>query len=182
MVFATEPFSFQIEPMAARDLAVGVIADTHGYFDPAVPRLFKGCGMIVHLGDIGSPEILAELERIAPVVAIRGNHEPQALMHLPTLRLVELGGVRTLLSHGLSSMEREVARAVFPQFYERFRAERIRLVLFGHTHDAEVYEEDGVVFANPGFAGPPEHGRARSVATLRLAAVEGIFEFLPLKP
>ncbi len=175
-----ERFVFSIEPDPSREIRLGVIADTHGYLHPDIREIFGGCDTIVHLGDIGAIEVLDHLKRIAPVIAIRGNHEPSSLVHLPALKLVEFGGIRTLLSHGLSSMSRDAARAVFPQLYERFKSQRIRLVLFGHTHEAQAYEEDGVVFANPGFAGPPEAGRRGSVAILHLTRRRGVWELYPL--
>lgn len=136
--------------------------------------------MIFHLGDIGAPEILAELEKIASLVAIRGNHEPSSLLHIPRVQSLELQGVRILLSHGFISVDRKEARLIFPHFFERLKAERIKIVLFGHTHCAEAYEEDGVVFANPGYAGAPIQSQPRSTAILTLKSDEGRLDFIYL--
>ena len=171
------PFVFQIPFRRSRDLRVGIVSDTHGAMDPALAGIFKGCALILHLGDIGKPAILSELEKVAPVVAIRGNHEPQSLMDLPRLRSLDLEDVRVMLSHGLSSMDRGVARSMFPDFFRRLKDEGVRLLLFGHTHQAEAFEEDGVVFANPGLAGAADNGRTRSAAVLRLGEDHGTIEF-----
>lgn len=134
------------------------------------------------MGDIGIRDVLIELKKVAPTIAIRGNHEPASLIHLPMLRLLELEGVRMALSHGLLSMEREVVRTMFSQYFENLKAKQIRIVLFGHTHSAEAYEEDGIVFANPGYAGPYSPSQERSVAILHLKEQEGVLEFIPFEP
>lgn len=136
--------------------------------------------MIFHLGDIGAQDVLVELEKIAPIVAIRGNHEPLNLLHIPRIQLLELQGVRILLSHGLISVDRKDAHLIFPQFFQRLKDERIKIVLFGHTHFAEAYEEEGVVFINPGYAGAPTQGKQRSVAILTLKSDEGQLDFIYL--
>jgi len=179
---AIKAFTFQVQAKGSRNLRVGIISDTHGYLDPTILILFRGCDRILHLGDIGVPDILMELKKVAPITAIRGNHEPAGLIHLPMLRFLKLEGVKIALSHGLSSMDRDVARAMFSQYFEGLKAKQIKIVLFGHTHHAEAYEQDGIVFLNPGYAGAPSPAQPRSVAILHLnKSGEWAFELMPLQ-
>ena len=144
---------------------VGLISDTHGFLHHAVIDLFANVDHILHLGDIGEPEILTQLQQVAEVTAIRGNHEPDSLSDLPRSFSARLGGMRLGMYHGLNSMPEDRAPAMFPEFFAYLRKSH-DLVLFGHTHEPYDREFAGMRFINPGYAGPDET-RRRSVAILK---------------
>jgi uncharacterized protein len=122
---------------------VGVISDTHGLLRPEALAVLKGCDHIVHAGDIGSAEILARLSEIAPLVAVRGNNDngPWA-DRLAETELFELGGASILAIHDLSQLNIEPSAA------------GVRAVISGHSHKPSVEHREGVLYLNPGSAGP----------------------------
>ncbi len=144
---------------------VGVLSDTHGHLYPEVTRLLEGVDHIIHAGDIGSSQVLAALRALAPVTAVRGNCDLEAwASSLPIEAEVELGGVRILVSHiggrphDRSARERQAA-GVAPRT-------AARVVVSGHTHRPASEERDGVLYLNPGSAGPERFGRSRTMARL----------------
>lgn len=147
-------------------MRVGVIADTHAVLHPAVPRLFHGVAHIIHAGDVGSPDVLDALARIAPVTAIRGNADPPALARLPARRHLVLGGVSIVVVHrGL-----EDGRPT-PELVAALRRHRATVAVFGHSHVPLVARRDGVLLVNPGGGGGRKRFRLpRSVAILSLGA------------
>ncbi len=124
-------------------LRVGLISDTHGLLRPEAFAALSGCERIVHGGDIGNPGIIADLERIAPVNAVRGNndHGPWAAAIAET-DLFEIGGIFVYAIHDLAEFD------IDP------RAAGVRVVVSGHSHRPLVQERDGVLYVNPGSAGP----------------------------
>ena len=122
---------------------VGVIADTHGLLRPEAVRALRGSDLILHAGDVGKPEVLASLQRIAPVVAIRGNNDtgPWA-QALPATEVVEVGAVTLYLVHDVAELDLDPAAA-------RFAA-----VISGHSHRPSSSVRQGVLYLNPGSAGP----------------------------
>jgi putative phosphoesterase len=153
-----------------RAVVVGVIADTHGLLRPGVAGVFAGVSRILHAGDVGGAAVLADLARIAPVDAVRGNvddpHDPM----LAGERTLTIAGVTVHLSHG-----HEVGRPTPALLLSRYAAD---VVIFGHTHRA-VVERDGSgrVALNPGAAGPRRFDLEPSVALLTLggsAAAVGV--------
>ncbi|HSV04980.1 MAG TPA: metallophosphoesterase family protein [Candidatus Binatus sp.] len=144
-------------------LRVGLISDTHGVLHPAVTRVFARVDHILHTGDIGSPDVLAQLERLAPVTAISGNADRPPLSRLPRTRCVELGGVRILLVHqgverGRPTVELEVG----------LRRYRPAVAVYGHSHVASVVRRADVLLVNPGGGGRRRFHLPRSVAVLTL--------------
>lgn len=153
-------------------MKIGLISDTHGYFDPRIPELFTGVEHILHAGDIGSLRVIQQLEAIAPVTAVLGNNDFD-----PTWReteVVSLGG-RKFLVHHIVGM-RSLAEGI------RDRIARVRpdVVVFGHTHQRHEERRGDTLFLNPGYAGKPRFGMGRSVAVLHLEAQAMRMEFLPL--
>jgi putative phosphoesterase len=137
---------------------VGLISDTHGFWDPAVAAIFTGVDHILHAGDVGSPRIVLELERIAPVTAVLGNVDAG----LP-YRETEVVTVcaRTFLIHHIVEPSR-----LDDALVERLARARPDAVIFGHTHRPFAERIDGVLFVNPGSAGPQRFNLRRSVAIL----------------
>ncbi len=140
-------------------MRLGVISDTHNYFDPRIPRLFAGVGHILHAGDIGLPAILLQLEQIAPVTAVLGNTDDPGF-HYRHVEVVEVAGCKFLVQHIVSP--HSLADAV----KGRITRERPDVVVFGHTHKPFCETLDGVLFFNPGYAGKARIGLERSVAIL----------------
>jgi uncharacterized protein len=139
-------------------MRIGVISDTHGFFDPQIQRLFEGVEHILHAGDIGFARIILELENIAPVTAVLGNTDGD--LRFRETEALRLAGRKFLIHH--------IVNAHFPSetFKARLTRELPDVVVFGHTHKP-LYETLGqTLFLNPGYAGKPRLGMPRSVATL----------------
>jgi putative phosphoesterase len=150
---------------------IGLISDTHGLLRPEALAFLQGCDHIIHGGDIGSQGILDELAAIAPVTAVRGNNDvgPWA-QAVPETVLVELGGLRLYALHDLAQLRIDPV------------AERIRVVVSGHSHRPSAEMRGDVLYINPGSAGPRRFRLPISVAELRLdgdAVVPRIVELTP---
>lgn len=151
-------------------MQVGLVSDTHGRFDEALPRLLSGCDLIVHAGDVVGQEILHQLAAIAPVEAVRGNCDTGALgIGLEDELRLTLGELTALVVHDAARFERAPASA------------RAQLVLHGHTHLRSARVFGGVLFVNPGAAGPRRFSEARTVARLTLHGREVSYEALDLE-
>jgi uncharacterized protein len=138
---------------------LGLISDTHDYFDPRLPDLFAGVDHILHAGDIGRHALLAELELIAPVTAVAGNTD-DPIWGYPLTKVVTLGGRKFLLHH---IVEPHALRA---DLQSRLNAEQPDVVMFGHTHKPFSERRNGTLFFNPGYAGKQRFNLPRSVALM----------------
>ena len=127
---------------SAKTLVVGLISDTHGLLRPEAVEALRGSDFIVHAGDIGAAEILDELTLLAPVTAIRGNSDGNWAWHLPDFAVLQVGEVRLFIIHSAADADSDYANAGYDA------------VISGHTHLPESAHEDGVLFVNPGSAGP----------------------------
>ena len=131
-----------------RTMKIGVISDTHGLLRPEVAPALTGVDCILHLGDVGKASILAELEKIAPVTAIRGNIDTEgACSKLPETDVVLIenpphAGIHLYMLHDLKALHLDPAAAKFAA------------VLHGHTHVPNFYTKKGVLYFNPGSCGP----------------------------
>ena len=152
---------------------IGVISDTHNYFDPRIPRLFAGVDHILHAGDIGLPAILLRLEQIAPVTAVLGNTDDPGF-HYKQAEVVEVAGRKFLVQHIVNP--HSPADAI----KTRLARERPDVVVFGHSHKPFCQTVDGVLFFNPGYAGRSRFGLERSVAILHCGEKGIRAEYLPL--
>jgi putative phosphoesterase len=124
-------------------MIIGVISDTHGLLRPEALAALRGADRIIHAGDIGAPEVLVALEAIAPVTAVRGNNDrgPWAEA-IPTTQVVDAGGVLIYVIHDVAEVDLDPAAAGF------------RAVVAGHSHRPGQQEREGVLWFNPGSAGP----------------------------
>ena len=131
-------------------MRIGVVSDTHDRFDAALPRLFAGVDFILHAGDITSPEILEQLAKLAPVRAVRGNNDfgPWAEA-LPAARVECFEGVSVLVVHILGTVDEPTHSVKF-----LLEAEKPKVVVSGHSHQGLLRTESGILFFNPGSAGP----------------------------
>ncbi len=135
-------------------MIAGVISDTHGYFDPRLPELFRGVERILHAGDIGDLAVIGRLEEIAPVVAVHGNMDnPLVAARFPADTTLQLGGLTVYVVHR-------------PQ--DARPGDGVRVVVQGHTHRSRIGEKDGILYVNPGAAGRTLTFAGRSVALLRI--------------
>jgi putative phosphoesterase len=153
---------------------IGVLSDTHGVLHPRVFDLFRNVNAIVHAGDVGSTPVMADLEAIAPVFAVRGNADVgTALERLPDERIVELHGVRLLVTHVGGTAAQIEAR-----FGARLRREGIRVFVFGHSHRSLVAElpGTGILLLNPGGAGRRRFSLPLTAALLELREEPGPLE------
>ena len=138
---------------------IGVISDTHGLLRPEAVTALHGVEMILHAGDIGKPEILDELNKIAPVTAVRGNNDTgDWARDIPDRQHLEINGVSIYMLHDLK------------EFNSADEAIDADVLIFGHSHKPMIEERDGVVHLNPGSAGPR---RFRLPVTVALLNVEG---------
>ncbi|HWI15659.1 MAG TPA: metallophosphoesterase family protein [Burkholderiales bacterium] len=138
---------------------IGVISDTHGLLRPQAADALRGVDGIVHAGDIGSADILPALERIAPVAAIRGNNDRAGWAALiPDQRVVEYAGKTLYLLH-----DRNELRLHPPP-------EVCDVIITGHSHRPAVERRDGVLYLNPGSAGPRRFKLPVTVAVLSIGA------------
>ena len=136
---------------------IGVISDTHGLLRPEAVTALAGSELIVHAGDVGSPEVLRGLSVLAPVVAIRGNNDRDAwASRLSESEVVEIGGAKLLVIHDLADLDRDPAAAGF------------QVVIAGHSHRPRIEARSGVLYVNPGSAGPRRFSLPIAVAELRV--------------
>jgi putative phosphoesterase len=124
-------------------IRIGLISDTHNLMRPEAKLALAGVDRILHAGDICGPKVLGELRQIAPVVSVRGNndHGPWA-ESMPAAEAIEIGGVSIYILHDLNEIDLDPKAAGF------------RVVISGHSHRPAIYEKEGVLFVNPGSAGP----------------------------
>ena len=140
-----------------KDIWVGIISDTHGRLHQSTFKIFEGVDRIIHAGDIGAPEILEVLERIAPVAAVRGNMDGGAwTKDLPDTRVVKIGKVLLYVLHDLGQL------ALAPQ------ASGFDAVISGHTHRKALKKQNGVLYINPGSVSYPGYTRQATVALLQI--------------
>ena len=144
-------------------MTIGVISDTHGLLRPEAIAELAGVDHILHAGDVGDPEILDRLRSIAPLTAIRGNVDVSGVCGaLPSTEVVELGGRLFYLVHALPDLDISPAAA------------DIAVVVFGHSHRPEVERREGVLYLNPGSAGPRRFDLPVTLA--RVTASEGTLQ------
>jgi hypothetical protein len=148
-------------------IRIGVIAGTHGLFDPAIRRHFRGVDHILHAGDIGDRSVIEQLEQIAPVTAVSGNVDGFEKSGLPTEIIVDLAGRRIAIRHILYEGGKltKDGRA----FLDR---ERPDICVFGHTHQPKREWLGGTLLFNPGSAGPKRFKLPRGLGLLRLSGTE----------
>jgi uncharacterized protein len=155
---------------AATPQRVGLISDTHGLLRPEAIHALTGSELILHAGDVGKPEILEALRKLAPVTAIRGNvdTEPWAAQ-LPETTEAQAGSVKFYLLHNVNDLDLEPGAAGF------------HIVLSGHSHQPGKTERRGVWYINPGSAGPRRFSLPVSVARLDLSKKPWALEFVDLE-
>jgi uncharacterized protein len=156
--------------MASRVHTLGVISDTHGLLRPEAVAALAGVERIVHAGDIGNPDVLTALERIAPVSAVRGNNDRDAwAAEIPETEVVEIGDVSLYVLHNLHELDLDPRAAGFAA------------VIAGHSHQPRQEERDGVLYLNPGSAGPRRFKLPISLARLTITGTRVQAELVTLE-
>jgi len=137
---------------------IGVISDTHGLLRAEAIAALRGCDLIVHAGDVGSPDVLDRLGELAPVRAVRGNIDTQSwARRLPETEVVEAGALLLWVLHDIAALDLDPAAG--------FAA-----VIFGHSHKPSIEMRSGALYFNPGSAGPRRFKLPVTVGRLRVAA------------
>lgn len=148
---------------------IGVISDTHGLLRPEAIAAMKGVETILHAGDIGSPEILEGLKKIAPVVAVRGNMDSMIWSRdLPLTETVTVGDVMLYVLHDIGDLDLNPSVSGFSA------------VIYGHSHRPAISSRNSVLYLNPGSAGPRRFRLPVTLALLRVGGNGVTAEIIPL--
>ena len=156
-----------------KPMRIGVISDTHNFFDPKIPGIFAGVEHIFHGGDIGVPGILSELRKIAPVTAVSGNTDEPGFGYEAT-QVAELCGLKVLVHHIVNPHQ------LLPPLQDLLIHHRPQMVVFGHTHKPFHEWLDRILFFNPGYAGKSRFGMERTVAILNCDRGRVSWKYYPL--
>jgi putative phosphoesterase len=144
--------------MNSAKISVGIISDTHGLLRPQAVAALRGSQLIIHAGDVGSPEVLRELGNLAPTYAVRGNIDTEDwATSLPATQAVKVGQLRFWVLHIIADLDVDPADAGFTA------------VIYGHSHKPSIEWRDGVLYLNPGSAGPRRFRLPVTVARLNVS-------------
>lgn len=150
-------------------MIVGVISDTHGLLRPEALEALRGSELIVHAGDVGDARVLDHLRAIAPTIAVRGNVDTEQWARtLPITEVVDAGGLLLYVLHDLATLDVDARAAGFAA------------VISGHTHRPRADVKDGVLYLNPGSAGPRRFTLPVSLAKLRVDGAHLSHEIIEL--
>jgi len=143
--------------MAESEIILGVISDTHGLLRPQAIAALAGSDLIIHAGDVGKPEVIDRLGGVAATFVVRGNIDNGGWAdRLPPTQTVEVGALRVFVLHDIAQLDLDPAAAGFAA------------VVFGHSHRPSIETRDGVLFLNPGSAGPRRFTLPITVARVRV--------------
>lgn len=149
---------------------IGLISDTHGLLRKEAVEALRGSELILHAGDVGEPDILEKLREIAPVIAVRGNVDKEPWANaLPETAVAEAGAVLIYILHDVKALDLNPAASGF------------HIVVSGHSHKPGKTERDGVLYINPGSAGPRRFQLPVTLARLALGKALYEVEFLELE-
>jgi hypothetical protein len=152
-------------------MRIGLISDTHGLLRPEAQSALRGVELIIHAGDVGQADILPQLKKIAPVFAVRGNVDTEVwAKELPLNLVVEAGGASLYVLHNLNELDLDPKAAGF------------QAVISGHTHKPVELEQRGVLYVNPGSAGPRRFQLPVSLAIMEIRENRWKTEFVTLLP
>lgn len=152
-------------------ITLGIISDTHGLLRPQAAEALQGVDMIIHAGDIGGAPVIKELELIAPVVAVRGNMDNDHWAYfLKREEVLDAGGHTVCVVHDLGTLSLDPER------------DGIRAVMHGHSHRPRIQDHEGILYINPGSAGPRRFTLPVSVALLQISGGDLRARIIELKP
>jgi putative phosphoesterase len=134
---------------------LGVLSDTHGRVRPEIVQPLENVDLILHAGDVGGPEVLETLQKLAPVAAVQGNMDYGSWAEdLPLTRQLQLGGVQIYIIHDMRGLDFEPVEA------------GIQVIVSGHTHQPRMEKKNGLWLLNPGSAGHRNHLNRISIAKM----------------
>jgi putative phosphoesterase len=149
---------------------IGLISDTHGLLRDEALQALRGCDLIIHAGDVGDPTILEALGKLAPTVAVRGNVDTAAwAKSLPETAVAEAGSMHIYVLHDVNALDLDPIAAGF------------HIVVSGHSHKPGRNERKGVLYINPGSAGPRRFNLPITIARLDLGVTPCAVEFVDLE-
>ena len=152
------------------DYKIGIISDTHGLVRPRVTKLFNDVDLIVHAGDVGKPDVLEALQTITKVCSVRGNVDTGKWANrLPETEIIQVGQIDLCILHDLNELDIDPVAAEFS------------VVISGHSHIPKIEERNGVLFVNPGSAGPRRSNYPISIAFLYINGLSIDTEIVRLK-
>ncbi len=152
------------------DYKIGIISDTHGLVRPRVTKLFKDVDLIVHAGDVGKPDVLEALQTITKVYSVRGNVDTGKWANrLPETEIIQVGQIDLCILHDLNELDIDPVAAEF------------NVVISGHSHIPKCEARNGVLFINPGSAGPRRSNYPISIAFLYINGLSIDTEIVRLK-
>ena len=156
--------------MAITPTQIGLISDTHGLLRPQALEALRGSHLIIHAGDVGKPEILESLRMLAPLIAVRGNVDTSDWARAsPETAVAEAGEIRLYVLHDLNALDLDPSAAGF------------HVVVSGHSHRPGKYERGGVLYVNPGSAGPRRFQLPVCLARLDIGRTPFDVEFVTLE-
>ena len=156
--------------MSRNVTSIGLISDTHGLLRPEALRALEGSQLIIHAGDVGDSRIVEALGELAPTVAVRGNVDTEAwAKSLPETAVVQAGSVNIYVLHDVKTLDLDPNPAGF------------HIVVSGHSHKPGRSEQNGVVYINPGSAGPRRFNLPITIARLDLGVTPCSVEFVDLE-
>jgi uncharacterized protein len=140
------------------EILIGVISDTHGLLRPEAVAALKGSDLIIHAGDVGAPDVLDALRKLAPTFVVRGNIDTAHWAGaLPATAHVEVGRLQLHVLHNIAELDLDPAAAGYAA------------VIYGHSHQPSIETRDGVLFLNPGSAGPRRFRLPVSIARVSVS-------------
>jgi len=153
-----------------REIAVGIISDTHGLLRPAAITALRGSDLIIHAGDVGNAEVIDRLGCIAPTFVVRGNVDNGSwAASLPVTEVVEVGELLFFVLHEISQLDLDPKAAGFAA------------VVFGHSHAPSIETRKDVLFLNPGSAGPRRFKLPVTVARVMVSGRRLCPQIVPLE-
>jgi putative phosphoesterase len=162
--------ALNIPTIKSKPARIGLISDTHGLLREEALLALRGSDLILHAGDVGDPEILEQLRQLAPIVAVRGNVDTGSWSsNLPETTVAEAFSASIYVLHDVNALELDPVAAGF------------HIVVSGHSHKPGRRESKGVLYINPGSAGPRRFHLPITVARLNLGARPWVLEFVDLE-
>lgn len=156
-------------PPQGHEVTVGLISDTHGLLRREALYALRGVDFLVHAGDIGSATILASLEEVAPITAVRGNNDmADWAIHVPLTNVLSVGRVRIHVIHEINQLDGHSL------------PDGTRAVVYGHSHRPAIERRSGILYVNPGSAGPRRFKLPVTVALLHVRGENVDAEIVPL--
>jgi uncharacterized protein len=157
--------------MRESEIILGVISDTHGLLRPEAVDALRGSDLIIHAGDVGKAAVTDQLRGLAPTFVVRGNVDKgDWAASLPMTELVEVGGYYFFVLHEIAQLDLDPATAGFAA------------VVFGHSHMPSIETREGVLFLNPGSAGPRRFKLPITVARVKVSRRQLLPEIVELQP